>query len=260
MEGYVAAKERIFRGGGAAVIGVDDAWSAQVYERVRAAGRRKTVPVSCLKSFEGGVTVTADGVLFDQKSKIIDLKTCAGLKGRHNWQNAAVAYGVCVAAGVPALHIKKGMHSFPGLMHRQSLAAVIGGVSYINDSKATNDQAAAVALSTYDPVYWIAGGRPKEGGYRDCEKQLKHVRHAFLIGEAEAALAKWLEQKKVPFTRAGTLERALAAAHALAQKEKLKDAAVLLSPACASWDQFKSFEHRGEAFTEMVKKLKGNKA
>jgi UDP-N-acetylmuramoylalanine--D-glutamate ligase len=147
------------------------------------------------------------------------------------------------------------MQSFPGLVHRQNTVATINGVAYINDSKATNDQAAAMALRTFDPIYWIAGGKPKEGGYRDCEKYLDHVHHAFLIGEAEEAMSTWLQGKGVAFTRCGTLDKALEAAHKMAQEEKLDKAAVLLSPACASFDQFKSFEHRGDVFVELVKKL-----
>jgi UDP-N-acetylmuramoylalanine--D-glutamate ligase len=259
MEGYIAAKEKIFRGRGTAIIGVDDETSRGVYERVKQAGARKVIPVSCLKAFENGVTVTADGVMFDHGAKVIDLKTCPNLKGVHNWQNAAVAYAACHAAGAPQIDVIKGMQSFPGLAHRQNIVATINGVLYVNDSKATNDQAAAMALRTFDPVYWIAGGRPKEGGYKDCEKYLKRVRHAWLIGEAEESMSKWLHHKKVPYTLSGTLDHALQGAHAQAQDEKIPGAAVLLSPACASWDQFKNFEHRGEVFTELVKTLAGQK-
>lgn len=240
MKGYVAAKERIFRGPGVAVIGVDDAESRALCARVRRAGAREVAEVAA----------PADGILHG-----IDLKECPNLKGAHNWQNAAIAYAACRAAGVGAEEIARGMRSFPGLAHRQNVVAVIGGVAYVNDSKATNDQAAAVALRTYDPVYWIAGGRPKAGGYGDCEKYLLHVRRAFLIGEAEGEMAAWLESKGVAHDRCGTLDRAVAAAHAAAREEGLPGAVVLLSPACASWDQFKSFEHRGDEFVKLVRGL-----
>jgi UDP-N-acetylmuramoylalanine--D-glutamate ligase len=255
MEGYVATKEKIFKGKGIAIIGVDDPWSLQVCERVKKQGLRQVIPVSCQKTVENGITVTADGLLYDRENNIIDLKTCPALKGQHNWQNAAIAYAACLAAGASALHIIKGLQSFPGLAHRQSIVTVLNGVTYVNDSKATNDQSASMALAAYDPIYWIAGGKPKEGGYQDCTRYLPHVRHAFLIGEAEDSLSQWLDTQKTSYTRCGTLEKALETAHRLAQSEKLVGAAVLLSPACASFDQFRNFEHRGDVFTTCVHDL-----
>jgi UDP-N-acetylmuramoylalanine--D-glutamate ligase len=255
MEGYVATKEKMFRGAGTAIIGIDDEWSRGVVDRLRKAARRKIVTVSTERPLTGGVFASKEGALFDGKNKIIDLNSCPALPGAHNWQNAGVAYAACREAGVPAETIAKAMQSFPGLAHRQNIVATINGTVYINDSKATNDQAAGVALRTYDPIYWIAGGKPKEGGYKDCEKYLSHVRHAFLIGEAEDVMTKWLQEKAKPLTRCGTLEKAVAAAHEMAQAEKLDKAVVLLSPACASFDQFKNFEQRGDAFVALVKKL-----
>ncbi len=247
MAGYIAAKKKIFRGPGTAIIGIDDKWSQQVYKET-ANSEREVISVSCLSKAD--VTVSVNGLL-----KGFDLKQCKTLQGQHNWQNAAMAYAACTAAGIGADIIIAGFKSFPGLIHRQNIIAVYNGISYINDSKATNDQAAAVALRTYNPIYWIAGGKSKDGGYNDCEKHIHHVRHTFLIGDAQEKMAAWLEKQKAPFTRSGTLDKAVAAAHDMAQKEKLKDAVVLLSPACASFDQFKSFEQRGEIFVDLVKKL-----
>lgn len=255
MDGYVATKEKMFRGAGVAVIGVDDEWSQGVVERLRKTARRKIVSVSCERPLSSGVFASKEGVLFDGKNKILDLNTCPSLPGQHNWQNAGIAYAACREAGLSAEVIAKAMQSFPGLAHRQNIVATIGGVTYINDSKATNDQAAGVALRTYDPIYWIAGGKPKEGGYKDCEKYLEHVRHTFLIGEAQDVMGQWLQEKVKAFTRCGTLEQAVAAAHEMAQAEKLDKSVVLLSPACASFDQFKNFEQRGDAFVALVKKL-----
>ncbi len=255
MAGYAQAKEKIFTGKGTAIIGIDDEWSKKICENVRAKGERAVVPVSCLKPLMRGVYTSAEGILFDGPFKIIDLHTCRNLRGQHNWQNAAMAYAAARALGVKADDIVRALHSFAGLAHRQSVVTVYHGITYINDSKATNDQAASYALRTYAPIYWIAGGKPKDGGYTYCEKHLNRVRHAFLIGEAEEAMAAWLEKKKIPVTRAKTMENAVKAAHKLAQNEKLSHAVVLLSPACASFDQFKNFEHRGEVFTELVKTL-----
>jgi UDP-N-acetylmuramoylalanine--D-glutamate ligase len=251
MAGYVAAKKRIFRGQGVGIVGVDDEASGGVYSEV-AQSNRSAIAVSCLKQLPEGVSVSEQGILFDHGQEIFDLNYCPALQGQHNWQNAAMAYAACLAVGVSVEQITAGLQSFAGLAHRQNIVATIKGVRYINDSKATNDQAAAMALRTYHPVYWIAGGKPKDGGYAECARHLSHVRHAFLIGEAQDAMAAWLAAQKIPATRSGTLDRAVAAAHALAQSEQLKNAVVLLSPACASFDQFSNFEQRGEVFTQLV--------
>ncbi len=247
MAGYIAAKKKIFRGNGTAIIGIDDDWSKEVYADIKKT-QRKTLSISCDGAAD--IAVSPDGILAG-----FDLKQCKNLQGPHNWQNAAMAYAACKAQGVSDATIFEGLKSFPGLAHRQNIVAVYNGINYVNDSKATNDQAAATALRAYDPIYWIAGGKPKDGGYPDCEKYIGHVRHAFLIGEAEEKMAAWLETQKVPFTRCGTMDRALAEAHAMAQQEKCKNASVLLSPACASFDQFKNFEQRGEIFSDLVAKL-----
>ena len=254
MGGYIAAKKKIFRGMGAAIIGLDDDWSRQVYGDIANSARRD-IPVSCLKPLSEGICVTQDGILKDNGRAIFNLKECRTLQGQHNWQNAAMAYAACTAQGVAVADIIASFMTFPGLAHRQNIIAVHKGVTYINDSKATNDQAAAMALRTYNPIYWIAGGKPKDGGYPDCGQYLNHVRHAFLIGEAEEKMATWLDEKKVPLTRTGTLDAAVAAAHKMAQAEKRENAVVLLSPACASFDQFRNFEQRGDAFTTLVGKL-----
>ncbi|HYD18978.1 MAG TPA: UDP-N-acetylmuramoyl-L-alanine--D-glutamate ligase [Patescibacteria group bacterium] len=256
MAGYIAAKERMFRGPGFAVISMDDEGSLGVYERLKAKAQRRVIAVSVERPLTHGVFASKEGVLFDGKNKVVDLNTCKALQGQHNWQNAAMAYTAAREAGVLPEQIAKGMQSFPGLAHRQNIVRHIGPVAYINDSKATNDQAAAMALRTFSPIYWIAGGKPKEGGYADSSRHLANVRHAFLIGQAEEEMAEWLTGSGTAFTRCGTIDRAVEAAHRMAQEETKDKAVVLLSPACASMDQFKNFEHRGEVFTELVKALK----
>lgn len=252
MAGYVAAKKKIFRGPGTAIIGIDDQWSKEVYAEVKKS-ERKTISISCLGAAD--ITVDAEGALKDQGKAITSLKTCKALQGQHNWQNAAMAYAACTAQGVAVHDIIAGLNSFPGLAHRQNIVAIYNGVKYVNDSKATNDHAASIALRTYDPIYWIAGGKAKDGGWPLCEEYLPHVRHAFLIGDAEEKMAKWLKEKKTPFTLTGSLDTAVAAAHGMAAAEKRENAVVLLSPACASFDQFKNFEQRGDAFVALVKRL-----
>lgn len=255
MDGYISSKERIFRKSGIAIIGVDDEWSRGICARLEQSANRQVIQVSCEKEVTSGVFVTEKGILFHDGKEIFDLKQCPALQGQHNWQNAAMAYAACISYGVDAADIVQGLRTFPGLAHRQNIITRYNGVTYINDSKATNDQAAAMALRTYNPVYWIAGGQAKEGGYSDCEKYISHVRHTFLIGDAQEKMAAWLSAQKVPFTLSGTLEKALAAAHTQAQEEKRGNAVVLLSPACASFDQFKNFEHRGEVFVDLVRKV-----
>lgn len=261
IAGYVAAKEKIFapthQPDATAIIAVDDAESAAVFHRQRKAGGRRLVAVSAHQPVTQGVCVNNDGLLCDDTHVICDLRQCPALQGAHNWQNAALAYAAARAAGVEREKIVAALRTFPGLAHRQHITATLNGVRYINDSKATNDDAAAVALRTFDPIYWIAGGKSKGSGYAACEKELHRVRHAFLIGAAEDEMAAWLDGQGVPYTRCHTMDEAVSRAHDMAQQDKLKDAVVLLSPACASFDQFKGFEQRGDVFAELVRILPG---
>jgi UDP-N-acetylmuramoylalanine--D-glutamate ligase len=188
----------------------------------------------------------------------LDLKQVPTLPGVHNWQNAAAAFAACKALGAEAPVIAACMRSFPGLPHRQEAIAVIDDIHWINDSKATNANAAAKALACYDTIYWIAGGQAKEGGLAGLDPHFARIAHAFLIGEAEDAFAKFLAGK-VPSTRCGDLAGAVEAAHALAHREGRADAVVLLSPACASFDQFENFEARGDAFRALVEVLPGER-
>ena len=254
MERYVAAKKKIFNTDNIPVIGIDDSWSQDVFATIQKMNHR-SIPVSCLTAPQNGVHVDTNGMLYDRGAKVFSLAGFKRLKGVHNWQNAAMAYAALTAYGLNAAQIESGFGSFMGLAHRQMLVREINGVAYINDSKATNDQAAAMALKTYQPIYWIAGGKDKGGGYADCEKFYPHIRHAYLIGEAIDIIADSLKKHGIPYTLCGTMDKAVAAAHHDAQKERLPGATVLLSPACASFDQFRSFEHRGDVFTSLVQNL-----
>jgi len=158
------------------------------------------------------------------------------------------------ALGLRREPILEGLRSYPGLAHRQELIATIAGVRYINDSKATNADATEKALVCYQPIYWILGGKPKEGGIESLKALFPRIAHAYLIGEASPAFASTLDGQ-VAATECGTLDRAVAAAHAQAQADHRPGAVVLLSPACASFDQFANFEQRGDAFRQLVLKL-----
>lgn len=262
MKGYIAAKKLIFHRQTkprSAVVGVDDEISRKIFDDLVAANEQAVIPISGENRCSGGI-FAQDGVLYDdsegQAVPALDLKELPALPGKHNWQNAAAAYAACKIAGVEPPVIVACMRSFAGLPHRQEAVAVIDGIVFINDSKASNAAAAAKALACYDIIYWIAGGRAKEGGLNGLETCYPHIAHAFLIGEAEAAFAEILKGK-VPLTRCGDLETAITKAHELAVAEAKPGAVVLLSPACASFDQFSNFEVRGEAFRTAVEALPG---
>jgi UDP-N-acetylmuramoylalanine--D-glutamate ligase len=258
LAGYVAAKRNIFarqKTGDCAVIGMEDEPSRAVARDMAARRGVACVPVAHDRPVAGGVSYRA-GMLVDADGYTVDFSEVSTLPGDHNAQNAACAWAACRWLGVPRETIAAGLRSYPGLPHRQERVASAGHVVYVNDSKATNADAAARALSSYRDIYWILGGQAKEGGVASLESYFDRVRHAFLIGEATELFAGQLEGK-LPYTRCGDLRTALDAAHARAQREAVGPAVVLLSPACASWDQWKSYEHRGDAFRAMARSLPG---
>ena len=262
MAGYVAAKENIFarqKVGDCAVIGVDDEPSRAVHGRISSRPCIAAVPVAFDRPVAGGVSFRA-GRLIDADGYAVDFSDVPTLPGDHNGQNAACAWAACRWFDVPREKIVEGLRSYPGLPHRQERVAAVGNVVYVNDSKATNADATARALSSYRDIYWILGGQAKEGGVAPLASYFDRIRHAFLIGEATDLFASQLEGK-LPYSRCGDLQSALDAAHLRAQREVPGPgggpAVVLLSPACASWDQWKSYEHRGDAFRAMARALPG---
>ena len=256
MEGYVAAKRRILMnqgGGDTAVIGVDDPWGQRLCTEVKASNRRTIVPVSASKAIGRGV-YALQGVLYDATGdralQVADLNRARSLPGRHNWQNAAAAYAAVRGLGAPAPEIAEGLLSFPGLAHRMETVGHVRGVRFVNDSKATNSDAARQALSSYPRVYWIAGGRAKDGGIESLVDLFPRIACAYLIGEAAPEFARTLEGRAAHVNcadLAAAVSRAFADARASGE-----GGVVLLSPACASFDQFADFEARGEAFRAAV--------
>ncbi len=265
MDGYIAAKRRIFAGQSAksvAIVGVDDAASQAIYDEL-AKSPQSVVAVSVERPVPGGVYV-ADGWLIDDREsdakRIMDVSAVETLPGLHNAQNAAVAYTAvsAVVADDPSTDeaaIAAAIATFPGLAHRQELVAIIDGCRFINDSKATNADAAARALASHDNIIWIAGGRAKAGGIEPLHRFFSRIRHAFLIGESADDFAKTLDGK-VAYTISGEFTAAVAGAAELARSET-QPSVVLLSPACASFDQFPDFEARGDAFRTAVMSLPG---
>jgi UDP-N-acetylmuramoylalanine--D-glutamate ligase len=262
MAGYIAAKMHIFdrqQPDDVAVIAVDDVYMQGIRDWAWGIGGRRVVEVSNQHALPAGVYVHK-GMLHDNSPLMphaqspMSLTQITSLTGRHNWQNAAAAYAAARACGIAPDVIYSAMQSFPGLRHRLQLVATINGVRFINDSKATNADAVSHALAPYETIYWIAGGKAKAGGIESLSRYFPTIKHAFLIGAAENEFAQTLEGK-VPYTRSHTLESAVtqAAEHAFADGKK--NAVVLLSPACASFDQFKSFEQRGDVFCDLVSAL-----
>ncbi|WP_295206872.1 UDP-N-acetylmuramoyl-L-alanine--D-glutamate ligase [uncultured Brevundimonas sp.] len=249
MDDYVAAKARIFANQGrddVALVGVDDSWgqgiASELSQRVIAISSSPSPP-------RGEGYVALPGAILESDQVIADLSTARSLPGRHNAQNAAFAYATARALGVSHDAAVAGLLSFPGLAHRMEAVGRLGAVRFINDSKATNADAARQALASYPSVFWIAGGVPKAGGIADLADLFPRIAKAYLIGDAADAFAETLAD--TPHVIARTLDAAVAAAAADAASAG-GDQIVLLSPACASFDQFKDFEARGEAFHAAV--------
>jgi UDP-N-acetylmuramoylalanine--D-glutamate ligase len=258
LAGYVAAKENIFarqQPGDCAVIGIDDWPSRAVYDRISTRSGIAAVPIQLERPVAGGVSFRA-GMLVDADGYAVDFSGVPTLLGDHNAQNAACAWAACRWLDVPREKIVAGLKTYPGLPHRQERVAAVGKVVYVNDSKATNADATARALSSYHDIYWILGGQAKEGGVAPLAPWFDRIRHAFLIGEATELFASQLDGK-LAYSRCGDLRSALDAAHERAQRDSDGSAVVLLSPACASWDQWRSYEHRGDAFRAMARALPG---
>lgn len=268
LAGYVAAKKNIFarqQAGDCAVIGTDDEPSRAVAAEMAARKGVACVAVALDRPVAGGISYRA-GMLVDADGYTVDFADVPTLPGDHNAQNAAAAWAVCRWLDVPREWIVAGLRTYAGLPHRQERVASVGRVVYVNDSKATNADATARALSSYRDIYWILGGQAKEGGVAPLAPWFDRIRHAFLIGEATELFAGQLDGK-VSYSRCGDLKSALDAAHAMAQQDAAQHEAggrsstgapvVLLSPASASWDQWQSYEHRGDAFRAMARALPG---
>jgi UDP-N-acetylmuramoylalanine--D-glutamate ligase len=265
IDGYVAAKRMIFDHpgpGGHAIVGVEDGASRGIGLELMVRGAHKIVPISGSARAAGGVYGEA-GILIDdmeyKQTTVCDLKPVAALPGTHNWQNAAAAYAVARLQGIDPETIAAAIATFPGLPHRQEIVGAIGSVLYVNDSKATNSQAAAKALDCYDAIYWIAGGKFKEENLDAIQPSFARMRGAYLIGDA-AARFEAIIGAAAPVHQCGDLETAVTRAHAAAQDDMAGEGdvgVVLLSPACASFDQFDNFEARGDAFRGLVQALEG---
>ncbi len=259
MTGYIEAKRRIFLNqgrGDTAVIGVDDAIGQRLCTELLAANRRTITPISAGRAMGRGV-YAIQGVLYDatgdRSVEVADLTQAKGLPGRHNQQNAAAAYAAAIALGVNSMDAVAAIDSFGGLAHRMEDVGSVGAVRFVNDSKATNADAARQAMSTIPRFFWIAGGRAKSDGIAPLADLFPRVQRAYLIGESAQAFAAEIGDA-APVTLSGTIDQAVADAFADAAASG-QPAVILLSPACASFDQFPDFEVRGDAFRAAVQAL-----
>ncbi|MGJ4855021.1 UDP-N-acetylmuramoyl-L-alanine--D-glutamate ligase [Labrys sp. La1] len=258
LEHYAAVKARLVEGARTPVVGVDDVWCAAVADEIERQGGRP-IRISVQRPLSDGVYAVGDRLFSAEAGRAAEVASLAGigsLRGAHNAQNACAALAAARAGGLTLDQIQAGMRSFPGLAHRMEQVGRLGPVLFVNDSKATNADATAKALSSFPTLYWIAGGKPKTGGIEALTEYFPKICKAYLIGEATEEFAATLEGR-VPYVRAETIEKAVPLASADAAASGLEEAVVLLSPACASFDQFRNFEERGKAFSRAVLSLPG---
>jgi UDP-N-acetylmuramoylalanine--D-glutamate ligase len=264
IENYAAVKERVVEGAEVAAVGVDDAFARATLQRRVEYG--PAVAFSAEKSIAPGYSILDDTIVCANREvlavKLASLKGIATLRGRHNAQNALAAVAAvreCLSwlGRSSDLDWQGALQSFPGLPHRMEEIGRIGRVLFVNDSKATNADSTEKALLSFPrDVFWIVGGKPKAGGIESLSPHFAGIAKAYLIGESSDEFAATLEGK-VAFGRAGTLAAAIAAAARDAATNLGAEPVVLLSPACASYDQFKNFEVRGDAFRALVAALPG---
>lgn len=258
FENYAAIKERLVAKSGLAIVGVDDPDCRRIADRLAEAGRR-VERISSTSRLDDGFYLDGLALMRAVNGVAEQLATLEGigsLRGAHNAQNALAALAACLECGLSLEEIQAGFNSFPGLAHRMEQVARKGRVLFVNDSKATNADAAERALSSFERIYWIAGGLPKDGGIETLKSLFPRVAKAYLVGEAAPAFAATIGEATA-FEISGTIDKAVDHAARDAAGDPAPEAVVLLSPACASFDQFRNFEVRGDAFREAVRSLAG---
>ncbi|MBV9955185.1 MAG: UDP-N-acetylmuramoyl-L-alanine--D-glutamate ligase [Pseudolabrys sp.] len=261
MENYAALKTLVpaqIEQGGTAVVAVDDQHTRAAADRLARAGRN-VLRISATNVLRDGLYADGSRIMQAANGKAVPIAQLAGigsLRGAHNAQNAMAAIAAAQALGLTPAQIQKGLTTFPGLAHRMEEIGRKGSVLFVNDSKATNADSAARALSSFNDIFWIAGGKPKSGGITSLAEFFPKIRKAYLIGEAAADFARTLDGK-VPYEIAGKLSQAIDLAVRDAEEAPFKEPVILLSPACASFDQYRNFEVRGDAFRELVLALPG---
>lgn len=267
MAHYAAVKERLIEGAAWSLVGVDDPHSTAVFERAVAREARshasgapagRQYPVSVTQPLATGLSLEGSWIAFrpyeGHERLLGSLDGIDTLRGRHNAQNACFAAGAAHLQGLAEPEIQRGLSTFPGLPHRLEEVGRKNGILFINDSKATNADSTEKALLSFDRVFWIVGGTAKDGGIAELKRYFNKVERAYLIGQAVDDFAATLDGR-VRYRRSGTLEAAVAQATADARASDLDEKVVLFSPACASFDQFRNFEERGDRFRALVQAL-----
>lgn len=263
MDEYTDAKRHIFNTDThqTAIIGVDTDRTTDIANNLSQSPAHNVIPVSITGRVDNGIWVNADGVLHDEQGdQQINLMDAIALPGRHNWQNIAHGYAVAKALDIPVEIIKQAIHDFPGLIHRQQLIGDIDGIRLVNDSKATNANATKHALRAHENIFWILGGLAKKDGLTGLEPDIGNVKKAYLIGDAADEFGLWLSGQNIDYEECDILDRAVEKAFIDAKESGQRPATVLLSPACASFDQYDSFEERGEHFIRLINDLKNHKS
>jgi UDP-N-acetylmuramoylalanine--D-glutamate ligase len=265
LENYAAVKERLVAGATISLVGVDDPVSYEIGRRLSENPDLHVIPVSVQKLLQWGYFLRGSEIVSkgnnqtpEQAEVLADISGVGSLRGLHNAQNAAFACAAAWHMDVKPQDIARGIRTFPGLAHRMEQVGRRGRVLFINDSKGTNADAAAHALSSFADIFWIAGGKPKTGGITGLAEYFPRIRKAYLIGEAAKEFAATLEGR-VPYEISETLDAAIPDAARDAEASGISEPVVLLSPACASFDQYRNFEIRGNRFRDLVLALPGVK-
>jgi UDP-N-acetylmuramoylalanine--D-glutamate ligase len=259
LENYAAIKERLVQCAELAFIGIDDEWSRFVFLRQQSLRPGEVLFLSEADvagfgyRFEGGSVIAE---LPKGTRHVADLRDIGSLRGAHNAQNAGAAIAVAEALRLSDDEIVAGLRSFPGLAHRMEEVGRRGRAIFVNDSKATNADSTEKALLSFRRIFWILGGKAKAGGIEPLRPYFDRIERAYLIGEAAEDFAATLGDR-VPFERCGIVDKAVAAAAEDAAHSEAEEPVVLLSPACASYDQFPNFEVRGDHFRDLVRALPG---
>ncbi|GAC1561594.1 MAG: UDP-N-acetylmuramoyl-L-alanine--D-glutamate ligase [Beijerinckiaceae bacterium] len=255
MAAYAALKERCVANADRAVIAIDDDYTRAIADRLRRARKSVTQVLTTHQELRDGIVVEGEDLIARKSGRSRRMASLAGiasLRGRHNAQNAAAAVAALGGLADDPRRLQEALASFPGLPHRMEEVGRLGRVLFINDSKATNADAAEKALASFEPIYWIAGGKAKEGGIEPLRPLFPRIAGAYLIGAAAKDFATTL-QGSVACDMCGTLDVAVNHAAADAARSPAKEPVVLLSPACASYDQFADFEKRGDRFRDLAR-------
>jgi UDP-N-acetylmuramoylalanine--D-glutamate ligase len=250
MKNYIEAKLKIFTNQNAndkAIISIDYPITRQIIN-----DKEQVITLSTLEKSD---VYMQNRILFDEINKLkFDFNDYGFLPGRHNEENIAAAYAAAISLGLKAEEIAQSIKGFKGLPHRIEVVLDKNHVKFINDSKATNAEASEKALNCFDNIYWILGGLPKEGGIKSLAHLLNKIRYAFVIGKSQEEFSEFLDKQGCKHSKVGTLENALNEI----KKMRLANCVVLFSPACASFDQFKDYEQRGDEFKRLVIKKFGD--